>query len=252
MPLGPRSPHWGLTRLADVVGTASRFRANLLTSAKRGELRPAFPTVSQLSLAWLLRDATKRHPWYHRDRAESRPPKGIQRPMRNLAPALPYILHLLPPAAASVGGSPTSSGSHPASSSPPPSSASGARVASSRASSSAVSICSSPSQRPPSRLLPGAGRGLQPRVLRSRQREKLALASVTLRPVLVGVVAYLVVALACPMLLGRGCTSRRGSWGLVAAGVAGLALCAPAWSFACTWAGGGGGSSRAVGAEGRG
>ena len=42
--------------------------------------------------------------------------------------------------------------------------------------------------------------------------ETLALASVTLRPVLVGVLGYLVVTLACPMLLGRGTCSRRWGW----------------------------------------
>ena len=67
--------------------------------------------------------------------------------------------------------------------------------------------------------------------------ETLALASVTLRPVLVGVLGYLVVTLACPMLLGRGTCSRRWELGMVAAGLVGMGLNAPAWSFACTLAG---------------
>ena len=173
--------------------------------------------------------------------------------MRKFALALPYILHLLPPAAAWAGGS-----RHLlwfASSVLFATALVGLWRTGGVATRMVVSVLKlivalANVLLAVSFLVQGVGFNLA--FFAHADWETLALASVTLRPVLVGVLAYLVVTLACPMLLGRGTCRRRWELGMVAAGLVGMGLNAPAWSFACTLAGGRGRSIGVVGAEARG
>ena len=153
--------------------------------------------------------------------------------MRKFALALPYVLHLLPPAAAWVGGS-----RHVlwfASSVLVATALVGLWRTGGVATRIVVSVLNSIIALANvllavSFLVQGVGFNLA--FFAHADWETLALASVTLRPVLIGVLAYLVVTLACPMLLGRGAYSRRGELGVVAAGLVGIGLNTPAWSFA--------------------
>ena len=153
--------------------------------------------------------------------------------MRKYALALPYILHLLPPAAAWVGGSRhvlwfASSlfiaaavvglwrTGDPAK-----------RIAASLLN---VTVCFANVLLALSFLVQGVGFNLA--FFAHANSETLALASVALRPLLLAVLGYLVATLACPLLLGRTARPTRRMGTVAAAAVGGVALNTPAWSFA--------------------
>ena len=169
-------------------------------------------------------------PW----RAWFRPP-APELSIRTPALALPYLLHLVPPAAAWAGGSRHllwfasslfvatalvglwRTGDL------------GKRIAASVLN-LAVSLANVALAI--SFLVQGVGFNLAFFAHANSETLALVLASPALRTMLLAVLGYLAVTLACPFLLGRASCSRFSKWGFWAAGAAGIALNAPAWSFA--------------------
>ena len=153
--------------------------------------------------------------------------------MRTFAVALPYLLHLVPPAAAWAGGSRHllwfasslfvataivglwRTGDL------------GKRIAASVLN-LAVSLANVALAI--SFLVQGVGFNLAFFAHANSETLALVLANPALRTMLLAVLGYLVIALVCPFLLGRAGRSRVSSFW--AAGAAGIALNAPAWSFA--------------------
>ena len=78
-------------------------------------------------------------------------------------------------------------------------------------------------------LVQGAGFNIE--FFAHANRETLALAAVALQPVLLVVLAYLLLVLACPFLMPKASARSRSPTLVAATAVAGLALNAPAWSF---------------------
>ena len=100
--------------------------------------------------------------------ASPRPPAPAY-PMRSLAQPSPTSSTSSPQPPPRSADPTTSSGSHPASSSPPPRRPLAQQRHRHAHRNQRSQSARRPGQRPPSRLVPSAGRGLQPRVLRSRR-----------------------------------------------------------------------------------
>ena len=166
---------------------------------------------------------------------EGMSPERCDVTMRTFAVALPYLLHLVPPAAAWAGGSRHllwfasslfvataivglwRTGDL------------GKRVAASVLN-LAVSLANVALAI--SFLVQGVGFNLAFFAHANSETLALVLANPALRTMLLAMLGYLVMTLACPFLLGKAGRSRVSKWGFWAAGAAGIALNTPAWSFA--------------------
>ena len=152
--------------------------------------------------------------------------------MRKLALALPYLLHLLPPAAAWAGGSrhvlwfPSSLFVAAALVGLWRTGRVGPRIA---ATALNLMVSFANVLLAISFLVQGVGFNLA--FFAHANWETLTLASAALRPLLIAVLGYFVVTLVCPLLLGKTSQPMR-RIAMAAATVTGIALNVPAWSFA--------------------